>query len=248
MSDNMESIWQCALNVNKEEFRRLVHSHDERDILKYRAIASQLNTGLTYMSLNKPGLSVEESLSIILSHQNKKKALTGSGYDMVCFDYPGTLTSEYHKGSKHEYRQVQDYIYRQFVQLGLEEKCHMLLPAQSNREGLKVNKNKHDENQLVDSEHMGEALGIAQSATNIITVNRDGKSQAENRITYFLSKSRSSEVGWAIVCKSDFGKSMTHSDDMGGTCYRGNESMSGQIGTLLETWNGKEIPSEYTRR
>lgn len=242
--DIMEKFYQCTLKATKAEFRRMVNSEDEIDKLKVDHTCALLNKNLTYVSMTKPGLTVEEVVSIIRNHQNRRIALTGKGYDMLVVDYPAILTTEMAKFGHLEYRQIQELVYRQFVQLALEEKFHALLAAQTNREGSRVNRNTNgEEGRLLTHEDIAEAYAIAMSATNIITLNRDPRAQAANIITYYICKSRSSTVGWAVVCRSEFGKALTHSNQLGGTAYNGSYTMPDRIEKLLQTYMNRDIPN-----
>jgi replicative DNA helicase len=244
--DIMEKFYQIMLRCNKAEFRRMTLSDEPKDVARVDFACQKMNKYLTYISMTKPGLTVEEVVSIIRSHQSRRKAQTGAGYDMLVVDYPAILTTEMAKFGKLELRQSLEIVYRQFVQIALEEKFHALLAAQTNREGSRVNRNTGgEEGRLLTHEDIAEAYAIAMSATNIITVNRDTRAQQGGYLTFYLCKSRSSSVGWAVVCKSDFSKAMTHSNQLGATAYQGSHTMPDRMQKLLTDFNNCDIPIHH---
>jgi hypothetical protein len=197
--------------------------------------------------MNKTGITVEEVVSVIHSHQNRRRALTGKGYDLLIVDYPAICTTETAKGGQWAPRAILDYVYRQFVQLAGEEKFHAVLAAQSNREGAKVNRNYDgDDNRLLTPEDISEAYGPTMSATNIFTLNRDPRAQQANRMTWYLCKSRSGSVGWAVCCRTDFTKALTHSPELACTAWNGNHAMPDKIEKYLQQYNQLDIPVGYT--
>jgi len=236
--DIMEKFYCSYLRVSKARFREMTLA-DHPDVDKAQ---TKMSKHLTYLSMNKPLLTVEEVIGVIRTHQMRKRAQTGKGFDLLVVDYPQILTTEMARSGMLEVRQIQDYVYRQFVQLALEEKFHALLAAQTNREGSKINRSTGSDSRLLTFEYVSEAFAIAMSATNIITVNRSPQDMAANRITFYVCKSRSSEIGWAVVCRSDFGHALTHAPDMLSTCYRGSDTMPQRIEGLLEQFKDKEVP------
>jgi hypothetical protein len=213
-------------------------------------VGAMINKHLTFVHVTKQGFTVEECIGIIRSMQALRKAQYGVGYDLLCVDYPGILDTERARGGKYEYRQVQDYIYRQFVQLALEEKFHCLAAVQTNREGLKITsgESEHSTRRLLTPEHISEAYAIAMSATTILTLNRDPVAAAQNRLTWYICKSRSSATGWAVTCRSDYSRATTHSPKLPATAYLGSSTMNEQIETLLQNYSGRDIPIDYVNR
>ena len=210
-------------------------------------VMDKLHRYLTFVHMTKQGLTVEECISVIRGLQARRKAQTGKGYSLLCVDYPGILSTELAKHGKYEWRQQQDHIYRQFVQLALEEKFHCLVAAQTNREGSKVNRgvSEHHPHRLLTPEDISEAYAIAMSATNILTLNRDPRAAAANRLTWLICKSRSSETGWAITCRSDYSRAVTHAPSLPATAYRGTGTMTDQIETFLKDYASRDIPEGY---
>lgn len=237
--DLMEKIWQSALRKTKGELRKMCLDGTEQDKKIIETVEQRFMDDFTFLHMVKVGLTVEEVISVIRTYQQRRKALKGKGYDLLVVDYPQILTSEQARGSKWEYRQTQDFIYRQFVQLDLEEKFHGLLAAQENKEGAKANDN---EERLTLPTDVAECWAIAMSATNILTINRGPRAQANSRVTYYLGKSRSSETGWAVTCKSDFGRAISHAPDMSAIAYRGTGTMNDKIEGLLKNYRNCDVP------
>jgi hypothetical protein len=197
---------------------------------------------LTYIDMGRAGLTVEEVISTIRHKQTQLKATTGSGFDLVIDDYPGILTTSYFDGKKAEHRITQDYIYRQFVQLALEERFHVILAAQTNREGSKINRGQdHERHRLLTLEDIAEAFGISQSATNFITLNRSERDKHRNRMTFYVCKSRSSSTGWAVVTQTDFNKSLTHGPTLKAVAYHSSMSPDESIEKFLENNDGQDV-------
>jgi hypothetical protein len=183
--------------------------------------------------------------SIVRRKQDERAAKFGKPYDLVVDDYPAKLITQMAKGGHFSKRHIDDISYGYFVQLGLEYNSHVLLPVQSNRTGSKINKNvQTDEKRLLLGEDVNESFGVIQQATNVLTLNRDSMDEAKGWITYYIDKSRSSEKGFAVVCKSDYGKCMTHGDKLGSVWYRGISKVTGRknFSDLFLRYSGGEIP------
>lgn len=200
-----------------------------------------INLNLHYIHMPKVNAYVEDVVGDIVRMQAALKATTGKGYDLVVVDYPALFHVRESQGSKWDVRQIQDFSYRQFVQLAAEQKFHCLLAAQTNREGSKVNKGITGK-RLLGQEDIAEAFGIIMSATNAITINRDERAIRNGYLTYYIVKSRSGETGWAITAKSDFKRGITHSDELGAIAYRGNHRLSDQVDELLRSYVNKDVP------
>jgi replicative DNA helicase len=205
-------------------------------------VTKYLNRYLHYIHVPKVTAYVEDIVADIVRMQAARLAQTGKGYSLLCVDYPAIFQTKESQGAKWGLREIQDYLYRQFVQLAAQEKFHCLVAAQTNREGSKVNKGIGGGRRLVTSEDVAECFSIIMSATNVLTINRDEKAQSKGYITYHLVKSRSSDTGWSVTARSDFGMSLTHSDELGATAYRGNLKLSDQVDDLLRCYCNKDIP------
>jgi hypothetical protein len=246
-SDIKEKIRCCYLGMKADGLYRGYHESNEGKKALYMKLILEahmvLKKHLTYIPMNRAGMTVEEVSSIVRRKQDERLASHKTGYDMLVNDYPAKLTSSTVSGAHSNKRHVDDYVYNYFVQLALENKWHSLSAIQSNREGSKNNKWFAD--RLLTMEDANESFGPMQTATNVITVNRDPVAKQNSRLTFYIDKSRSSETGIAVVCKTDFAKSTTHSDALGAVWYRGTDSYTDMVDNLLTTENdGKEVSQE----
>ena len=244
-NDISTKVLQCLFRKTQGDlwaFSRTPQGEHAMDVL-----TSRVSDHITYLHLPKVGLEVEEVVGNIYSLQASRRSRFGRGYDMLVVDYPGIFAAREARGARWEWRQIQDYIYRQFVQLGLEEKFHVLVAAQTNREGSRVNRGIGTK-RLLTVEDISEAFGIAMSATNVLTLNRDPDAQVSNRLTFYIVKSRSSETGWAVTCRSAYDKAMTHAEALGATAYRGTDTMERIVEGLLRDYPDRDIPEHEIQR
>lgn len=237
-------FWCNLIQRTKAEiFEAVRGSPDGEAIRKSMAdIAKILPRHLTYVPMNKAGLTVEEVERKIRKLQEERIAQFGKGYDLVVNDYPAKLGSEQMKYGQFQKRNLDEYVYNIFIQLGLEYKFHVLCAIQTNRTGSKINRGqKGYEDRLLTHEDVMESFGPMTGATTVITINRDHHSEGLGYITYFISKSRSSHTGTAVVCKSDFIRATTHHERLGAMWYRGNTPLGEQVGIQFAQFQGREI-------
>jgi KaiC/GvpD/RAD55 family RecA-like ATPase len=245
--DIQEKFWCNILNVPKAGLYTLYKDAAGQAYLDSKL--RYLSAYLTYIPYNKAGGEVEDVEEIIRRKQEERIAKTGKGYDLLVCDYPAKLTTRQAKHGNLQFRHIENIIYNTFVQLALEYNFHALLAIQTNRTGSKKNrghKSKWEDtgeaSRLLTMEDVAESWGPMTTATNVISINRDERAMAKNRVTFYVCKSRSSEVGWAVVCRSNFANAITHSEDLGGTFYRSSHTMSEKIDDLLMQHLGMEIP------
>jgi replicative DNA helicase len=205
-------------------------------------MTKHLNKYLHYIHVPRVNAYVEDIVADILRMQAARQSQYGKGYDLVIVDYPAIFQTKESQGAKWGLREIQDYLYRQFVQLAAQEQFHCLLAAQTNREGSKVNKGIGGGKRLLSSEDVAECFGIIMSATNVLTINRDEKAQSKGHLTFYLVKSRSGSTGWAVTCKSNFEMATTHSESLGATAYRGNIRLSDQVDDLIRNYPNRDVP------
>ena len=236
--DIKEKMWQCLLNIPKAELYRMYRE----DRKKLDVAVNYLAKHLTYVPMNKAGLTVDEVAAVIRRKQEDRVARNcGRGYDLLVDDYPAKLvTTGYHNG-KQERRVKDDDVYNYFVQLGLEYEFHVLCAIQTNRDGSRANRDQHD--QLLSMESAMESWGPMTTATNVISINRDPMAEAMERMTLYICKSRSSERNVAVVCRTKFAHATTHSDELGATWYRGSSSMSDTVDALLKQYLNQGVPA-----
>jgi hypothetical protein len=261
VDDDIAEKMQCSmLNLNRAQLYDLVKTEEGRQLLS--SCAAVLKKYFKYLPMSKAGLCVEAVAAKIRRVQEERIELRRPeiqaarlragkgvsdgelepGFDLVIDDYPAKLWSENVVYGQFQKRNLDEYVYNYFVQLALEYKFHCLLAIQSNRSGAKINRGeKGAEDRLLTPEDVSESYGPMQIATNVITINRDPWCEANGYVIYFIGKSRSSERGWAIVCKSDYKNCITHSNSLGSTYYRGDVPLGLQTETLFLQNRGKKI-------
>ncbi len=245
--DIRTKVWQSVLGMNRTEiFDSIleVKAKNHVEQAKWNHGLKLIEQNLTFLPLNKAGLTVEEVDTIIRRKIDERVQKTLKGYDLVVDDYPGKLYSERAAASKDAYRMVQDIVYGRFVNLALEYKFHSLVAIQANREGAKASRGARqgggrEERRLLTMEDVSEAYGPMQTATNVLTINRDPIQP--NVVTFYIAKSRSSETGWAVACRADYSKATTHDNTMGSTAYRGASSIAEKAEYYLKNYNNGVI-------
>jgi len=236
-ADIKEKIWCSVLDCSKGALFRGYKTPEGTEHI--RNALALIDKHLTYIPMNKPGLTVEEVEAVMRRKNDERIAKTGKGYDLLLNDYPAKLTTILGREGRLEKRHMDNIVYDYFVQLSLDLKWHSVLAIQTNREGAKASKGKikGSAQRLVGMEDVAESYAVMQTATNVITLNRDG-----NKIIFLIDKSRSSETGIAVVCQANYAHCLTHDPRYPHTWYKSNASMGERLEALLETYNGKEIP------
>lgn len=241
-TDLQNKIWCAFLDATLPEIFEQLSDKEKVKIVERASLF--ISKYLTYVPFNKAGGAVEDVEAIIRRYQERCIAVNGVGYDMLVDDYPAKLTTLRAQHGGFSKRDIDLVVYNYFVQLALEYDFHSLLAIQTNREGAKVNKGNADIRRLLMMEDVSESYGPMQLATNVISINRDPKAKAMNRLTYYIDKSRSNDTGWAIVCRTNYAHAITHSNKLGATYYRGASTMAQKIDDLLRDYTNKEIPFE----
>jgi hypothetical protein len=236
--DIKEKIRCSFLGVTPLELLDLYKTPEGRARLDY--VAKWMNQFLTYYPYNKPGLTVEEVATVIRRKQEERVAKRGKGYDLLVDDYPAKLTTQQAARGMQK-RERDEIVYNYFEQIGLQYKMHVLCAIQTNREGSKVNKGQR-EDRLLTMEDVQESWGPMTCATNVWTINRSPHDKVFNRLTYYIDKSRSSETGFAVVCKTDYARSRTHGNDLGATYYRSASTYADKLDQYLDQYIGQEMP------
>ncbi|RLF66582.1 MAG: hypothetical protein DRN30_01865 [Thermoplasmata archaeon] len=176
---------------------------------KMKINGEKLDKYLIYIPWVKAGeMWVESVINEIILQQEILISRIGKGFDMLVNDYPGKLKSKEMKGRAGW--EEADYVYDQFVNLGMEHRFHNILPVQTNRDGYKVNRGDHSGSRVIDQADAAGSFGIMQKADNVITLNRSPDEQASNVMRFYISKSRTNEAQTTFATKTDFAKSKTH--------------------------------------
>ena len=245
VGDLKMKIWQCMLGCTRQYMMDNLSNPEFRARLE--AVKAIVSERLVLVPMFKGGLTVEEVQATVRRLQEDRKVRTGQGFDLMVNDYAAKLTTEQAKGGQYSHRQVQEVVYNRFTSMALENDIHVLTAIQTNREGSKVNKKitragEEGDNRLLSMEDVMESWGPMTTATNVISINRDAQAQAKGYVTYHICKSRSSEVGWAVVCRSEYATARTHGPDLESTFYRGHMTMNEKIEVLLKS--GGEVTDE----
>ncbi len=197
-------------------------------------IAHYMDQHCVHISRNIAGQTVEEVGAIIRQHQENWGEAHNKGFDIFLDDYPAKLTTVQAFGGKFDPYQAKGHVYDYFVSLAGEMNWHSIVPDQTTMEGSKINKGISKEaSRLLQQEDIGRGWEPVKTATNIFTINRSPDAQALGYMVWQLCKSRSSATGLAIVTKSDFNWTVTHSNDLGWISYLGQEERKGQIKKIL---------------
>ncbi len=243
-TDISEKIWRSVMKVDNRTLYEMQTTTEGQQ--KIANATRYLSRFFTYLPIHRPSLTVEELEGVIRRLDERRRAKYGSGYDLIVDDYPAKLTCQMASKGNMQRRQKDEYVYDYLNRLASEMGFHCLTAIQGNRESSKINRREAGtEDRLLTPEDVAESFGAMMVATNVITINRDPIAIADGRVTYYIGKSRSSETGWAVVCRSDYRRATTHSDDLGATWYRGQGTMSDKINALLEQHKGQAIPEHH---
>lgn len=248
-SEMQEKFWCAMVGCTRGELygnqsRGILPLHKTEEGQKRLEIARRfMNKYFTLLPMHTAGLTVEEVASVIRrKNEELKLKNNGNGYDMVVNDYPALLNSDKY-GSKDSRRLKDGYVYGYMTQLALEMNYHFLCVIQTNREGARVNSGQK-EDRLLTKEDVLESYEPTNRAANIWTINRSPEAKLNNRITFYVDKSRSSATGQAIVCRSKYDHCITHSEELGGTWYYGTSTYSQVIEKMMEQYKNKKIDEQ----
>jgi replicative DNA helicase len=242
--DIREKMLCSALNVDKSTLFRMYDDLDKGRTL-IQTMSKFLDRYLTYIPYNRGGMQVEEVINVIKTRNEQLKTRYGHGFDLIVDDYPAKLSTERAKGGALAKRNLDAIIYDYFVQTALELNTHCLVAIQTNRQGSRDHK---EGERLLTMEDVSESWDVMTIATNVITLNRDAQARANRRMTFYVAKSRSNDTGRAVVARTNFPACRTHGTKLGGTWYRGEDTLSNQIDSFLQAREGQEITAEDIRK
>jgi len=243
--NDLAMLLRCSLiGCTRAELFELMRTEDGRR--RIENITKWIKKYVTFVPYMKAGMNVEDVEPIIRTKCEERMAKNnGKTYDLFVSDYPAKLGTMLARGGHMSPRHIYDYVYNYHVNLAGEYGFHSLVGFQTNREGAKVQNGLRggvDTERLLTPEDAGEAYGPMQTATNVITLNRPPIFKAKGLLTFYFGKSRSSETGWAVCCKSDYSRVLTHSDGLGGVSYRGTSSMIEQMDNYMEQYFNGAVP------
>ena len=193
-----------------------------------------IDANLVYSPLNRPGMTIEDVVPIIEREQDKRLTETGKYFNLIVSDYPAKLqTRAGQTGNQQNYLSL-SRIYDTYVQLAIQYRCHSLCAIQTTKEGFKINHaQKGFEERLLSPSDFAGSFDVSTLATNVISINRTAEDGAKNRAIYYVSKSKNSSTGTAVVCRTRYGQRVTHADSLGGVAYRSSSKMTGKIDAIL---------------
>jgi hypothetical protein len=233
----------CLLQITRQGLFELYNSAE--GTLRIENAQRMLARFFKHIRFVKAGGTVEDVEAIYRRKQDERIGKYGAPFALHVNDYPSKLTTSMARGGGWPKRTIDDYVYDYFVQLGGEYGTHNLLAIQTNREGAKINKDvSKDAKRLLVGEDVQESFGVPQKASNLVTINRDPTAKARGYVTFYWDKSRSSETGLAVVCKSAYERAITHGPDLGAFWYQGTNIVTGRdnIDDLMAQYNGKVLP------
>jgi KaiC/GvpD/RAD55 family RecA-like ATPase len=233
-NDIRQKILERMLGVSRHQLLELYKTEVGDKLLQ--SAVSLLDKNMFFEDMPGYSLTVEEVAAVIESKQQVLKTKNnGNGFDLVVDDYPGKLTSTIAGRMKMEKRHVDHAVYDCFVHLGKKHNFHVLVAVQTNREGYRQNMERDDgDKPFLSAHNIAEAFGIPQIVDNVISINRNPNEAHKNYVTYYISKSRGGNTGYAVVCKTDFSKCITHSEELGSIWYIGNRSDGEKIEEYLK--------------
>ena len=202
-SKYMDKIFQSVLMRSAKDIQYMLN--DEQGRLELHGASQMVGQYLKYIPYNKSGgMYVEDIIPLIRMENNKMKAQTGKGFDLLVSDYPGLLMSRDMRKTRTEHRIEIAHIYREYSHIADELGFHAVLGVQTNRQGYKQ---AREGETMLGMDSIGESFGIAQIAHNVITINRSEDDIKKSQVNLFVSKSRSSQTGLTFTSNTNMAAS-----------------------------------------
>jgi hypothetical protein len=228
------------INASLNQVASMRHNPEGRKILE--EATKSLQQHLCFRPFHKANkLVVEEVAAYVETQQEMWKNEKGKGFDLLVDDYPQVLQTELaYKGTLQK-RNSDELVYGTFVQLGLEHKFHVLCAIQSNREGSRVNKHQGGESRLLTVEDVNESFGPIQKANNVLVMSRSPMAERMGIAHLSIGKTRTNKKGYVVVYKTDYGKCISHSQDLGGMLYFGTNTIESKFEKYFAHYKNEEI-------
>lgn len=121
------------------------------------------------------------------------------GFDLLIDDYGGILKST--KVNYKEKRQTLGHIWETFNLISAELDIAIVTIAQFNREAIKKNR---EGKAVLRSDNVSEAADIIFHSDTILTIMRSPQDILDQNLTVCLDKSRRTQAGLLVKCRSDF--------------------------------------------
>ncbi len=212
--DIVNKVRQRMLEKTREEIFKGISENNPFLLESMDLIEKKLEKYLCFIPFNKAGsLFVENVVDMVHTKMEELKSKEGRYFDLIGDDYPGKLLSKNMGGFK-EFRHSAKYCYDQFQQLALEYNCHAISPVQSNRTGLQQNAHRKDDD-FLDAGVINESLGIAQDASNIISLNRSLEDRKRGIMHFHVVKTRQGPTDVTFTTTADFSRGITHDQKLG---------------------------------
>jgi KaiC/GvpD/RAD55 family RecA-like ATPase len=226
--DLKDNIYRSVTNMTRSQISNDDYKINEsQTTADYREIANNsfLRPFLVFSPYIKAGeMYVENVIDRIRVLREERIQETGKGFDLVIVDYPGKLQAKAFIGKKSGDWAETAYVYGQLMTLGLECNHHSILPAQTNRDGAKVNRG--DADRLLDETDIGRSFGVATDADNVITINRSKDDIERRTVRFHVAKCRAAEKGWTFLSASEYEKARTHGPGLAAMKIGPNKTMS----------------------
>ncbi len=239
--DVADKLAMSILNRNRAQLYAMRNGTKEERYWFGNAI-ELLKRRVEYIPINKGANYVEDVEAVFLRAQDRRRAETGKGFDLLVDDYPGKLITKMSNLNSNK-RTLDEIVCNYFVQLALNQKLHAVFAQQGNRTAGKINRGaKGFEDRLLSTDDGNESQGPANISVNALTINRSPWDEYHEFLTYYIGKSRSSKKGWAVCCKTNFSNAITHSDTLGCTYYHGNVPLGEAAESMWIKYRNQEIP------
>lgn len=249
-SDHHLKIWCILLGLRPHEVLSMYQTSDGVEVMRQLAAYLYDEKHLTFVPMQRAGQTVEEVLDIARRKQDQRLAKFGKGYRLFVSDYPACLSSSAAMASRWEYRHLRRYVFDQLVDLALEMEWHCLAAAQGHRDSSKAMKGRSKEDdgsgriRLVTKEDIGEAWGPCERTNNAVVIQRTPAAETQGWVAYLIDKTRTNDTGRVVVCRSDFSRYRTHSEELGASWYRSSGTLANRLSELLDQYKGGAIPEE----
>jgi hypothetical protein len=238
-------------NMTKTPVFKLFNYLNDHELeLKIKVATTLLDKYLKYIPYVRAGMTIEEVVPMIRHAQeermlqdrlNNNARENEAGYDLFVCDYPAILSTDKARGGMSQ-RQIDKIVYSNYIQLAGEYNFHALLAIQTNREGSKINKQIGSERRLLEMEDVKESWDPMAEASNVITINRSPEAARLEYITFNMAKGRNNKKGVAVMARSNFACSITHSEELGGIMFEGSLTQEQNAEALLLNYNNQLVP------
>lgn len=216
----------CMTNMTRQEMTDAIRSGKPERRMPIKMAAEILERQVSHLHYAKAGKMWVESVSEIIRAAHQDAVAVGRPYDLMVIDYPSRLRFNDGISNSDNLFVEKGRVYEHFHLLAKEMDVHVIMPAQTNREGVKrSNSGKDGDVGIAD---IGTSLQIAQDSDNIIAINRSGEDIAGERIRLQVIKSRSTKTGGTFISKTFMEAGRTHGLDLPAILVPSGRSISNE--------------------